>query len=86
MLARATPKRDYYVQSRLGNRLFDLQLGEVALAFVAASSPRDHAAIDAVLAQPGPERFASAWLRARGLDWAAELAQPFVPTPEETGP
>ena len=84
MLARATPKRDYYVQSRLGNRLFDLQLGEVALAFVAASSPRDHAAIDAVLAEHGPERFASAWLRTRGLDWAAELAQPFTPATEET--
>lgn len=84
MLARATPKRDYYVQSRLGNRLFDLQLGEVALAFVAASSPRDHAAIDAVLAEHGVERFASAWLRTRGLDWAAELAQPFVPILEET--
>ena len=84
MLARAAPKRDYYVQSRLGNRLFDLQLGEVALAFVAASSPRDHAAIDAVLAESGPERFASAWLRTRGLDWAAELAQPFTPATEET--
>ena len=86
MLARATPKRDYYVQSRLGNRLFDLQLGDVALAFVAASSPRDHAAIDAVLAEHGPERFASAWLRTRGLDWAAELAQPFTPATEEIAP
>ena len=40
MVARATPKRDYYVQSRLGNRLFDLGLGPVALAFVAASALR----------------------------------------------
>ena len=86
MLARATPKRDYYVQSRLGTRLFDLLLGEVALAFGAASGPRDHAAIDAVLAEHGTERFASAWLRTRGLDWTAELAQPFVPTIEETAP
>ena len=36
ILARATPKRDYYCQSRRGNRLFELGLGEVALAFVAA--------------------------------------------------
>ncbi len=78
MIARATPKRDYYVQSRLGNRLFDLGLGPVALAFVAASSPRDHAAIDRVLAEHGPERFATAWLTALGLDWAAELAQPSI--------
>jgi type IV secretion system protein VirB4 len=31
IIARATPKRDYYCQSRRGNRLFELGLGEVAL-------------------------------------------------------
>ncbi len=31
ILAQATPKRDYYCQSRRGNRLFDLGLGEIAL-------------------------------------------------------
>src|SRR5216684_4124076 len=41
ILARATPKRDYYCQSRRGNRLFELGLGEVALAFTAASSKAD---------------------------------------------
>ncbi len=83
MLSRATPKRDYYVQSRLGNRLFDLQLGEVALAFVAASSPRDHAAIDVVLAEHGARDFAAAWLRARELGWAADLTANFTPPPDE---
>ncbi|MGY2932132.1 type IV secretion/conjugal transfer VirB4 family ATPase [Bradyrhizobium sp. GM6.1] len=38
IIARATPKRDYYCQSRRGNRLFELGLGPVALAFCAASS------------------------------------------------
>ena len=38
ILSRATPKRDYYCQSRRGNRLFELGLGEVALAFSAAAS------------------------------------------------
>ena len=46
ILARATPKRDYYCQSRRGNRLFELGLGEVALAFTAASSKSDQAAIE----------------------------------------
>jgi type IV secretory pathway VirB4 component len=32
IVARATPKRDYYCQSARGNRLFELGLGEVALA------------------------------------------------------
>src|SRR3546814_9806511 len=41
ILSRATPKRDYYCQSRRGNRLFELGLGDVALAFTAASSRTD---------------------------------------------
>ena len=57
ILARATPKRDYYCQSRRGNRLFELGLGEVALAFTAASSKSDQAAIADVLAEHGRERF-----------------------------
>lgn len=84
MIARATPKRDYYVQSRLGNRLFDLGLGPVALAFVAASSPRDHAMIDDVLAVSWPKDFASSWLVARDLAWAADLIPDFQPLTEET--
>jgi type IV secretion/conjugal transfer VirB4 family ATPase len=73
IVARAMPKRDYYCQSRRGNRLFALGLGEVALAFTAASSKSDHAAIDATLAAHGRDGFAAAWLKGRGLDWAVEL-------------
>ena len=83
MVARATPKRDYYVQSRLGNRLFDLGLGPVALAFVAASTPRDHADIDDVLTATGPSAFASSWLAARDLGWAADLIPSFTPIDQE---
>lgn len=73
ILARATPKRDYYCQSRRGNRLFELGLGKVALAFTAASSKSDQADIERVLAEHGRDRFAAAWLEARGLAWAADL-------------
>ena len=73
ILVRATPTRDYYLQSRVGDRLFDLGLGPVALAFCAASSKADQAAIGEVLAADGPEGFAVAWLRRRGLPWAADL-------------
>jgi type IV secretion system protein VirB4 len=76
ILARATPKRDYYCQSRRGNRLFELGLGEVALAFTAASSKTDQAAIASVLAKHGRAAFAEAWLRKKGLDWAADLLIP----------
>jgi type IV secretion/conjugal transfer VirB4 family ATPase len=73
ILARATPKRDYYCQSRRGNRLFDLGLGDVALAFAATSSKTDQLRIAELLAEHGREGFAQAWLRHRGLDWAASL-------------
>jgi type IV secretion/conjugal transfer VirB4 family ATPase len=73
ILARATPKRDYYCQSRRGNRLFDLGLGDVALAFVAASSKTDQLRIAQLTETQGGDGFAAAWLRVRGLDWAAEL-------------
>ena len=69
----ATPKRDYYCQSRRGNRLFELGLSEVALAFSAASSKSDQAAITAIFNNVGRENFAQAWLRHKGLDWAADL-------------
>ena len=73
ILARATPKRDYYCQSRRGNRLFELGLSEVALAFCAASSKSDQALIDRVLGEYGRDKFVAGWLLARGLSWASQL-------------
>src|SRR6266446_3115107 len=73
ILARATPKRDYYCQSRRGNRLFELGLGEVALAFTAASSKADQALIEQVLAEGGHDNFVPGWLKARDVAWATDL-------------
>ncbi|AHY56309.1 type IV secretion/conjugal transfer VirB4 family ATPase [Bradyrhizobium huanghuaihaiense] len=73
IIARATPKRDYYCQSRRGNRLFELGLGPVALAFCAASSKTDHAAIERLLAEHGRDDFTAAWLADHELLWAADL-------------
>jgi len=73
ILARATPKRDYYCESRRGNRLFELGLSEVALALCAASSKTDQAAIARILESQGRDGFLDAWLRLRGVEWAADL-------------
>ena len=93
IVATAQPKRDYYYQSRAGNRLFDLDLGPVALAFAGAAAPQDQRAIDSVLADAGAPGFAGAWLRHRGLDWAADLlpsapsaASFLAPQPQEISP
>jgi type IV secretion system protein VirB4 len=77
LIARATPKRHYYLQSRRGNRLFELGLGPVALALCGASDPPSQTLIDTVLAEHEPEAFAAEFLRARDLDWAAELLAKF---------
>src|SRR3546814_11392266 len=66
-------RSDYYCQSRRGNRLFELGLGEVALAFTAASSKSDQLRIDELVAKHGTHAFAVHWLRHRGLGWAASL-------------
>ena len=86
IIASATPKRDYYCQSALGNRLFDLGLGPLALAFAAASQRSDLNAITAILEGFGPDGFAAAWLRHRGLGWAAEIVEAELhssPAPQE---
>ena len=85
ILASAAPKRDYYLQSRDGCRLFELGLGPVALAFCAASSRTDQVAIDEVLERAGPAGFATAWLRTRGLTWAADLVDS-MPVDEVVAP
>ena len=79
IVAEAVPKRDYYYQSRLGNRLFDLDLGLVTLAFAGASTPQDQRDIDAISDSVPSPNFAAAWLRHRGLDWAADLIPSFPP-------
>ncbi|MFN5450349.1 conjugal transfer protein TrbE, partial [Bradyrhizobium sp.] len=60
ILARATPKRDYYCQSRRGNRLFELGLSEVGLALCAASSKSDQTLIANLVAEHGREGFLAA--------------------------
>lgn len=82
LIARATPKRDYYLQSRRGNRLFDLRLGPIALAFCGASDPADQKRIDQLLACHDPAAFAGGLLEASGLAWAAAALDRF-PDPHQ---
>jgi type IV secretion system protein VirB4 len=77
ILARAVPKRDYYCQSRRGNRLFELGLSEVGLALCAASSKSDQTLIANIAVEHGREGFLAAWLRARDVGWAADLIPTF---------
>ena len=76
LIGHAIPKRQYYLQSRRGNRLFDLSLGPLALAICAASGPDDQRLIDSVVSEGRQHTFAEAFLRRRNLNWAADLLSP----------
>ena len=86
ILARATPKRDYYCQSRRGNRLFELGLSEVGLALCAASSKSDQSRIAELVAEHGQDGFLAAWLRERGVEWAVDLIPNLTNLVERTEP
>ncbi|MGY4397648.1 type IV secretion/conjugal transfer VirB4 family ATPase [Sphingomonas sp. UYAg733] len=81
LVSRATPKRQYYLQSARGNRLFELGLGPIALALCGASDPATQARIDTILEKQGDRDFAGHFLRDAGLDWAAALLADF-PDPQ----
>ncbi len=73
LIAQATPKQDYYYQSPLGCRVFELGLGPIALSICGASSPEDQSLLDRVSAETEPEDLAECWLIEKGLPWAADL-------------
>lgn len=70
-LAFARPKRDYYVMNQDGRRMFDLGLGQVALAFVGVSGKEDAAKLRDLQALNG-DGWVYQWLIERGVpqDWA----------------
>lgn len=82
LIAQSVPKRDYYMQSARGNRLFELGLGPIALALCAAGSPEDQNRIGHFMAFEETDivtryNFIYRWLQAKGLSWAADLVPGF---------
>lgn len=67
LLTYATPKRDYFFTSPAGRRLFQLELGPVALAFVGASGIDDRAIIKNLYRVHGAD-WTPFWLKQRNLD------------------
>ncbi|MEL4377339.1 conjugal transfer protein TrbE [Brucella cytisi] len=72
IVATALPKREYYVSSPDGRRLFDMALGPVALSFVGASGKEDLKHVRSLY-----EKFGAAWpvhwLRQRGIAYADKI-------------
>lgn len=79
IVANATPKRHAYFMSPQGRRLFDLELGPVALSFIGASGKDDIGAVRS-LGSRHDDTWPAMWLQARGLPDAAQtwLSYPAV--------
>ena len=71
IIAGATTKHEYYFTSPLGNRLFSLALGDLGLAYCAATSSDDQLLADR-WAHLSTDAFNAAYLRAMGLEAAAD--------------
>ncbi|MBB6357100.1 conjugal transfer protein TrbE [Aminobacter aganoensis] len=72
IVASAQPKRDYYIVSSDGRRLFEMALGPVARAFLAATSKQDIKRITSLRADHG-SAWVRLWLTERGVTDAAAL-------------
>jgi type IV secretion system protein TrbE len=71
IVATATPKREYYVASPDGRRLFDMALGPITLSFVGASGKDDIKRVDE-LRQAYGDDWIIHWLQSRGIEDAPQ--------------
>jgi type IV secretion system protein VirB4 len=81
IIARATPRSQYYYTSPLGSRLFNLDLGPIALALCGSTGHPELRRARELLAQSSD--FVQAWLADRGL---GDLGAQIVPKPLTTTP
>ena len=74
-IANARPKREYFVNQPLGDRLVDLSLGPIALAFCARNSKEDHRHIRKIQAE-NPDGWAADWInRCLGVQSVVETGK-----------
>lgn len=73
LLAQAQPKRDYYYRSRLGRRLFSLDMDALALALTGFNQPMHQQYLDVLAKNVAPAHRAALILKQQKLDWAVAL-------------
>ena len=74
IIKEATPKHDYYYQSECGNRLFTLDLGDLAQAFLCISEKSDCDHFNR-LYQPNNPQWVLDWLAYKGLNQWRSFAE-----------
>src|SRR5690349_24116192 len=70
----SVPKQHYYVVSKLGRRLVDLNVGKVALSWVGVNGREERQIVEDVMAQY-PDTWRYEWLRLKGQQHWAEYFQ-----------
>lgn len=75
IVATAMPKREYYVVSPDGRRLFEMGLGPITLSFVGVSGKEDLKRISDLYDQYGDD-WPRRWLKMRGIENADSLLVP----------
>ena len=71
IVARGVPKRDYYLSSPHGNRLFELALGEIGLCYCGATSKEQQVFAEKLwLETKNSGDFNREYLLQSGLGWA----------------
>lgn len=81
IISMATPKRQYYYKSPMGNRLFELALGPVTLAYCGSSTPEDRKMVTKLQAEDGS--FNEKWLTYKNLPRVALYFQELENTARE---
>jgi type IV secretion system protein VirB4 len=66
IIATAIPKREYYIATPVGRRLFDMALGPIALSFAGASGKSDLKQVRDLHRRHGRD-WPRHWLRSRGV-------------------
>lgn len=66
MISKARKKREYYLVSENGRRMFEFALGPIALAFVGVSDKEQLATVEKMVAEHG-ESWPEVWLKHNGI-------------------
>lgn len=77
ILSQATQKKEYYYKSEKGNRLFELDLSQVELSYLATSSEADNKKYQ-TLENLGNKNFNIEWLRYKGIEKPNEIVEKVI--------
>ncbi len=83
IISQIQEKREYYYKSVKGCRVFDLELGPVALTFAGLSDDEDHVFMNEIANYKPKDEHAEALLKYKNVSWGVELLTDKGKVPEE---